>query len=94
MARLSSLRTLDLWGCRGLVELPSDLGAVAELRQLSLGGCTSLAALPDLSRLTRLKLIVLDGCYGLKQLAPHGMLVLRGRARSMLPDVLRWDYSE
>ena len=94
VAGLVSLRALDLWGCRELRELPTDLGHAAELRRLNLGGCAALAALPDLARLWRLKVIVLDGCYDLKHRAPNGMLVLKAKARGMLPDVLRWDYSE
>ena len=67
---------------------------MSTLRRLNLSKCTGLTSLPDLTGLTSLKEIVLDGCYGLKQQNATGMYALRVRVRGRLPPLLNWDYAE
>ena len=67
---------------------------VGSMRQINLSHCVGLSTLPDLTPFTRLKVIVLDGCYGMKVRNGSNMLALTNKARSKLPPLLRWDYAE
>ena len=77
-----------------LPSLPESLGRLPSLRRINLTGCRELTALPALDKLSGLKEVVLDGCFGLKQKNPLGFYVLRAKVRARLPPQLRWDYSE
>uniref|UniRef100_A0ACD5XSE8 Uncharacterized protein n=2 Tax=Avena sativa TaxID=4498 RepID=A0ACD5XSE8_AVESA len=70
---LSSLKHLDLKGCRGLVELPSGIDNLKKLVVLNLKGCSGLVELPaGIVKLRRLVVLNLELCDELRGL-PAGL---------------------
>jgi hypothetical protein len=55
-----ALEELDLSCCDGLNALPASLPALERLRVLNVSACSRLSALPDLSALSALELVVVD----------------------------------
>ncbi|XP_061996586.1 disease resistance protein RUN1-like [Rosa rugosa] len=43
-----TLESIDLWGCKSLVQLPSSFQNLAKLTSLSLNGCSNLKILPEM----------------------------------------------
>ncbi|XP_061997746.1 disease resistance protein RPV1-like isoform X2 [Rosa rugosa] len=43
-----NLESIDLWGCKSLVQLPSSFQNLAKLTSLSLDGCSNLKILPEM----------------------------------------------
>ena len=88
---LTSLRSLELWGCSALAALPPIAALGESMRRLDLSNCTALAppSFPDLTPLHKLHVLILDGCAGLKVQTPSGMLDLAPRVRGRVPERLR-----
>ena len=84
----TSLQTLNLGECTGLVSLPERLGELQTLQTLSLEGCTGLVSLPErLGELKTLQTLDLDYCTGLVSLPDlSGLAQLEVR---YLPDHLQ-----
>ena len=69
LPRIGRLRYLELWQIRGLDNL-GPVGEVVTLQHLFLQSLPRVGLLPDFSRLTRLRRVVLDNMKGVADLAP------------------------
>ncbi|KAL6661015.1 hypothetical protein ACP70R_000399 [Stipagrostis hirtigluma subsp. patula] len=70
----ASLEMVEIWSCKSLVALPSNLGNLAKLRDLDVRGCEGLKALPDgMDGLTSLERLTIRRCPGIGEF-PQGLL--------------------
>ncbi|MFX1237043.1 MAG: leucine-rich repeat domain-containing protein, partial [Promethearchaeota archaeon] len=68
IGKLTSLSELNLASNESLQSLSDNFGELSSLKELDLSYCTSLKSLPDISNLTKLNSIRLDGCSALESL--------------------------
>jgi hypothetical protein len=65
----SSLRYLDLGGCRGIADIET-LSTLINLEKLDLSDCKLIRSINSVSAMQYLQVIILDGCDSLVTLAP------------------------
>ncbi|KAL2620555.1 hypothetical protein R1flu_000760 [Riccia fluitans] len=69
--KLHVLRTLEIlafFWCRQLKQVPNSLGKLERLKHLVFWDCQNLQALPELTKLKKLKRLILTGCSSLLRL--------------------------
>ncbi|ANM68757.1 Disease resistance protein (TIR-NBS-LRR class) family [Arabidopsis thaliana] len=62
LSKVTNLDTLDLYGCKSLVTVPSSIQSLSKLTELNMRRCTGLEALPTDVNLESLHTLDLSGC--------------------------------